>query len=108
MRERLVVVVDLEKDPVAISIERAEVVFFVGIVGVAEIVVYGNRLDDALDGLLAERGDAGRDHCHAANKMLAKVVVERTNLVGLGRHGWSPSDLYFAIHSGNPTPRSAV
>jgi hypothetical protein len=61
---------------------------------------------NAVDGLLAERSYAGRDNCDAAKQMLAELVVERTNLVGLGGHGWSPSGLNFGIHGGNPNPGS--
>ena len=86
VRERLVVIVDLEKYPVTVSIECAEVMFFVRVVGVAEIVVHSDGLHDALDGFLAERSDAGCDDCEAAVEMLAKLVVESTNLVGLGGH----------------------
>ena len=38
--------------------ERAKVVLLVGIVGMAEIVEHCYGLDDAVDGVLAERGDA--------------------------------------------------
>jgi len=51
---RLVEGINLEKDFVAIGFERTEVVFFVRIVGVAEIVVDGDRLDDARDSLGAK------------------------------------------------------
>ena len=43
--ERLVEVIDLEKDHGAVGFERAKVMFFVGIVGVAKIVVHGDGLD---------------------------------------------------------------
>ena len=59
IHERLVVIVDLEKYPVTVSIECAEVMFFMWVVGVAEIVENSDRLHDALDGFLAERSDAG-------------------------------------------------
>jgi hypothetical protein len=80
----LVEVVDLEKYRVTVGIECTEVVFFVRVVGVAEIVVHSDGLDDPFDGFLAERSDARCNDCEAAKKMLAKLVVERTNLVGLG------------------------
>src|ERR1700730_3096629 len=68
----------------AVGIERTEVVFFVRVVGVAEIVVHCDGLDDALDGFLPERSNARCDDCEAAKQMLAELVVERTDLAGLG------------------------
>ena len=44
--QRLVVVVNLEKDHMPIGLERAEVVLLVRVVGVAKIVIDGDRLDD--------------------------------------------------------------
>src|SRR5436190_1406024 len=54
-------ILDLEKDRVAVGLERAKVVLFMGVVGVTKVVEHGDGLDDALDGLFAEGGDAG---CH--------------------------------------------
>ena len=39
-----------------------------------------------VDGFLAERRNARSDDCDAAKQMLAKLVVESTNLVGFGGH----------------------
>lgn len=86
IRQGLVEIIDLEKYPVTVGIERTEVVFFVRVVGVAEIIVYGDRFDDALDGFLPERRNARCDDCEAAKQMLAKFVVESTNFIGLGGH----------------------
>ena len=47
-------VVDLEKDRVAFCLERPKVMLFVGVVRVAEVVKYGDGLDDAGGGLFAE------------------------------------------------------
>jgi hypothetical protein len=60
--------------------------FFMRVVGVAEIVVHRYGLDDSLHRLLAKRRDPRRYHGYAANKMLAQVIVERTNLFGLRDH----------------------
>jgi hypothetical protein len=57
---------------------------------VTEIVERGDRLDNSLDSFLAEGGDAWRDDGAATNQMLAQVVVERTNPLGLVGHGISP------------------
>ena len=57
--QALVVIIDLERDPLSVRVERAKVVLFVRVVGVAEIVVDLDRFDGARNGLLAERRDAG-------------------------------------------------
>ena len=49
IRERLVEIIDFEKDGVAVSFERAEVVLAKGVVGVAEIVIDRDGLDDPVD-----------------------------------------------------------
>lgn len=85
-RERLVVVIDLKKDLIAACIERTEVMFFMRVVGVAEIVLHRYGLDNPFDSFLAEGSDAGCNDCEAAKQMLAKLVVERTNLFGFGGH----------------------
>ena len=41
VREALVEVIDLKKDRVAFGFERAKIVLFVRVIGVAEIVVNG-------------------------------------------------------------------
>jgi hypothetical protein len=51
--KRFIVIVDLEKDVVAVDFERAKVVLFVRIVGVAEIVEHGDRLYEARNDLFA-------------------------------------------------------
>ena len=53
MRHRRIVVVDLEKDRMAISFEGPKVMLLVRIVGVAEIVVNFDCLDDTRDCLRA-------------------------------------------------------
>src|SRR6202048_4807297 len=59
IREALVVVVDLEEHRMAIRIEAAKVVLFVGIVGVTKVVEHRDGLDDPGDGFGAEGGGAG-------------------------------------------------
>jgi len=54
--------------------------FFMRVVGVAEIVLHRYGLDNPFDSFLAEGSDAGCNDCEAAKQMLAKLVVERTNL----------------------------
>ena len=56
--QRGIVIIDLEKDRVAIGFERAKVVFFVWIVGVAKVVIDFDGLDDARDCFGAERSNA--------------------------------------------------
>ena len=57
VREGLFVIINLKKDHVAVCFERAKVVLFVRVVGAAEIVIDGNRFDDASDSLGAESCD---------------------------------------------------
>jgi hypothetical protein len=47
MAECFVVVLDLEKYHRSIDFERAKVMLFIGIIGLAEIVIDGDRLDDS-------------------------------------------------------------
>jgi hypothetical protein len=69
-------IIDLEKYPVTVSVECTEVVFFMWVVGVAEVVVHRDGLDNPFDGFLAERSDARCDDCETPIVMLAKLVVE--------------------------------
>ena len=46
-----------------------------GVVGLAEIVEDGDRLDDAGDGRLAERGHARGDHGATAGERLEAVAT---------------------------------
>ncbi len=55
-----IVIIDLEKDRVAVGFERTKIVFFVWVVGVAKVVIDFDSLDDARDGFGAERSDACR------------------------------------------------
>ena len=57
--------------------------FFVRIVGVTEVVEHCDRLDDSVDGFLAEGGDPRGDDGAAANQILPQVVVEGANPLGL-------------------------
>ncbi len=59
-----IVIIDFEHDCLAFGIERTEVVFFMRVVGLAEVVKYGDRLDDPVDCFWAERGNARRYHGH--------------------------------------------
>ena len=87
-----VVIIDLEKDRLAIDLERAKVMFFVWIVSVAKVVVDFDRLDDARDRFRAKRSNARRHHRMTLAEILSQLVVERANAVRLcgfrlGRHG---------------------
>jgi hypothetical protein len=83
-------VVDLEEDRVAVSLERAKIVLFMGVVGVAEVVEHGDGLDDTLDRLLAEGGDAWRHDGDATAKVLPQLVIESANALSSGIHVDSP------------------
>jgi len=67
--ERLVEVIDFEKDCMPISFERTEVVFAIWVVGVAEVVIDGDGLDDPGDGLGPKGGDASGHHGMASGKI---------------------------------------
>jgi hypothetical protein len=71
---------------VAVGLERAKVVLFMRVVGVAKVVEHGDRLDDALDGFLAKRGDAGRHDGDAAAKGLSQLIIECANALSSGIH----------------------
>ena len=73
--EGFVVIVDLEKDGVTIGFERAKVVLLMWIVGVAEIVKYGDRFDDARDHFAAEGGDTTSYHCCTFTEVLPQLIV---------------------------------
>jgi hypothetical protein len=90
MGEGPIKIVDLEKDRFAFDFERPEIVFFVRVIGVTEVVERGDRLDNPVDGVLAEGGYAQSDDGTAANQMLTQIIVEGTNPLGLLGHGISP------------------
>src|SRR5262249_41944395 len=90
VREGLVVVIDLEKDPMAIRIERAKVVLFAWIVGVAKVVEHRDGFDDAGDGFGAEGGNARGHHRHALGKVLTQFIVQRADARSLAVHDGPP------------------
>ncbi len=87
MTKSLVVVVDLEIDHMAISFERAEIVLLVGIIGVAEVVVDGDCLDDARNGFRAKRRDARSYYGTPSAKVLPQAIVKSANGIGVCSHG---------------------
>ena len=72
-------IVDFEKDPLTVGLERSKVVLFVGVVGMTEVVEHRDGLDDAVDGDLAERRNARRHDGNAAGKALTQFVIEGAN-----------------------------
>src|SRR5262249_17029404 len=90
VREGLVVVIDLEKDPMAIRIERAKVVLFARIVGVAKVVEHRDGFDDAGDGFGAEGGNARGHRRHALGKVLTQFIVQRADARSLAVHDGPP------------------
>ena len=87
VRQGRIEIIDLEKDRLAVGLERPKIMFFVWIIGVAKIVIHRDGFDDAVDSLLAKRSDAGRDDGEAAEQVLAQVIVERANAFGSNVHG---------------------
>src|ERR1035437_7067004 len=90
VRQGRIEIIDLEKDRLAVGLERPKIMFFVWIIGVAKIVIHRDGFDDAVDSLLAKRSDAGRDDGEAAEQVLAQVIVERANAFGSNVHGEAP------------------
>ena len=82
-----VVIIDLEEDRFPFGFERSEVMFFMRIICVAEIVVHSDRLHNALDSLLAQYRNARRHYGQTTNQMLAQFIIERANAFGPGIHG---------------------
>ena len=83
----LVEIIDLENYCLAINLERAKVMFFMWIVGMAKVVIDFDGLDDARDCFGAERsGGPGHDRMTLA-EILSQLVVERANAVGLSGFG---------------------
>ena len=92
MGEGAIKIIDLEKDRFAFDLERPEVVLFVRVIGVTEVIERGDRLDNSVDSFLAEGCNARSDDGAAANQMVAQVVVKRRESVG---SGWS---WHFSMH----------
>src|SRR5437762_493711 len=69
--EFFVIIIDHEKDRLAIDLERSEVMFLVGVIGVAEIVIDSDGLDDTGHGFGAESGDTGSQESIAGFKVVA-------------------------------------
>ena len=87
VRQGRIEIIDLEKDRLAVGLERPKIMLFVGVVGVAKIVIYRDGLDDALNGFLAKGSDTGCHYRKAAEQVLTQFIVERANAFGLGIHG---------------------
>src|SRR3984957_4210235 len=87
---RLLIQIDLEKDRVAFSLERAKVMLFVRIVRVTKVVEYGDGLDDACRSLFAEGGYAWCHYGDAGRQILSQLIIERANALGSRVHAESP------------------
>src|SRR5579862_5231218 len=75
----LLIQVDLEKDRVAVGFQRPKVVLSIWIVGVTEVIVDLDRLDDAGDHFTVEGGDAHRYDYTTVAQGVTQRVVERAN-----------------------------
>jgi hypothetical protein len=84
--EGLVVIIDLEKDDLAVSFECAEVVFAVWVVGVTEAIIDSDCFHDVVDGFSAKGGDARGDDGVGADQMLPQVVLELSSPSKIGLH----------------------
>src|SRR5262245_14733860 len=74
----------------AIGFERAKVVLFVRIVGVAKVVEHGDGLDDASDGFSAESRNTRGHHCHSLGEVLTQFIVQRADARSLAVHDGPP------------------
>ncbi len=72
-------VVNFEKDCSAVSLERAKVVFFARIVGMAKIIIHRDGLDDAHDRFGPEGGDPRGNDSTAVGQVATQFVIERAN-----------------------------
>src|SRR5260370_38345962 len=86
----LLIQIDFERAPMAVRIERAKVVFFVRVVGVAKVVEHCDGLDDAGDGFGAKSGDAGGHHRNPLGKILTQFIVQRADARSLAVHDGPP------------------
>ena len=82
--QRRIIIIDFEKDRVAVGFERAKVMFFVWVVGVAKVVVHFDGRDDARDRLRAEGGHACRHDRMTEAEVVPQFIVERANPRSLG------------------------
>ena len=71
-RQLSIKIIDLEHDHLTVGFERPEVVFFVRVVGVTEIVKDRDGLDDPFDGFGAKRRHAKGDDSGATAEMLTQ------------------------------------
>ena len=79
--ERLIVVVNFEKDCVAVSREGTEVMLFIWIVGVTEIVIEGDGLNDTRDRFDTKGSDPRRHDHRAMREVLTQRVIQPANLI---------------------------
>jgi hypothetical protein len=85
MGKGLIKIIDLEINHVAICFKRPKVVFPIRVVGVAEILVDRDGLDDPGDCLRPEGGDATRHHGMTVGQVAAQLIIERANAFGGGK-----------------------
>ena len=83
IRQRLVEIIDFEKYQLAVGFERAEIVFFIWVVGMAKIVVHRDGLDDPGDSIGAEGGNPGGHDGMTVGQVAAQLIIERANAVGV-------------------------
>jgi hypothetical protein len=74
-----VVIIDLEKDRVTVDFERAEIVLFMRIVLMAEIIVHRDGLKDSRYRFVAK---SGNPHHYDGGAIVA------TQMTGAARHPW--------------------
>src|SRR5690242_14674887 len=85
-RQRRIAIIDFEIDGMTIGFESSEVVLFVRIISMTEIIVHGDSLNDSSDGFGAEGGYAICHDGRSFAKVLSQSIVQRTNLFSLRVH----------------------
>ena len=83
LAKRLIVVVDLEKDRVAVGVEHTEIMLFVRIVRLAEVVIDGDGLDNSCHGFRSECRDARRYDSVASAEVFPQTVIKSANSIGV-------------------------
>jgi hypothetical protein len=71
----LLIQIDPKKDRLSVGVERAKVVLLVRVIGVAEIVKYGDCPGDASDRFGAQSGDTASHHSCAFAEILTQSII---------------------------------
>ena len=84
-RKVVVVIIDLEEDDLALRFERTKVVFFMWIVGMTEVVIDRDGLDNSVDGSRPQGGHTGCDDGKTSREFLPQLIIEGAYLLCLAK-----------------------